>query len=69
MKLIVNGKEKILDINSQYISVEDLLIYFDITDKNIAIAINETIISKEHWKEQIIKDGDQIEIVKAVQGG
>lgn len=69
MKLIINGKEKILELDKKFISIRELLYQLNIEYKNIAIAVNESIIHKEQWDEPIIKEGDQIEIVQAVQGG
>lgn len=35
----------------------------------IAIAVNNTIISRTQWDEYIINDNDEILIIKATQGG
>ncbi len=37
--------------------------------RGIAIAVNDTVVSKSRWNEHELKDGDTVEIVKAVQGG
>lgn len=69
MKLLVNGKEKFLNVYQKHISIEELLTFLNIKSENIAIAVNENIVSKEEWTKPVIKEGDQIEIVQAVQGG
>lgn len=35
----------------------------------IAIALNQTVVSRSLWSSTIISAGDRIEIVTAVQGG
>ncbi len=35
----------------------------------IAVALNQTVIQKENWKEIYLKDGDEILIITATQGG
>lgn len=37
--------------------------------KGIAVAINQTIITKSAWPVHLLKDGDQITLIKATQGG
>lgn len=37
--------------------------------KGIAVAINQTIISKEGWTDHLLQQGDQVMIIKATQGG
>jgi sulfur carrier protein len=35
----------------------------------VAVAINDQIILRSQWTSRTLKDGDEIEIVHAVQGG
>ncbi len=37
--------------------------------KGIAVAVNETIIPKQEWKNYPIKDNDHILVITAAQGG
>lgn len=41
----------------------------DIRPVNIAIALDNTVIPKARWEETPVKDGSNIIIIKAVQGG
>ena len=52
-------------------SLTDCLIQqnIDITKKGIAIAINHTVIPRAIWTDQILNDGDSIEVVRPFQGG
>ncbi len=37
--------------------------------RGIAIAVNDVVVPKSRWSEHELREGDHIEIVKAVQGG
>ena len=41
----------------------------DITKKGVAIAINNTVIPRAIWIDQILNDGDSVEVVRPFQGG
>ncbi|NRF41861.1 sulfur carrier protein ThiS [Pedobacter foliorum] len=50
-------------------SVEQMLSVINVQAKGIAVAINQTIISKSAWAEHELKHGDQVILIKATQGG
>jgi thiamine biosynthesis protein ThiS len=66
IKIRLNGKEKSVKNN---ITVMDLLNDLDINPQRIAIEINGEILSKSKYSEEIIKEGDIMEIVQFVGGG
>ncbi|WP_285058030.1 sulfur carrier protein ThiS [Pedobacter ginsengisoli] len=37
--------------------------------KGIAVAVNQTIITKSSWSHHLLKEGDQVMLIKATQGG
>lgn len=39
------------------------------TPKGIAVAINQIIVPKAKWPAYPLKDGDQVMLIKATQGG
>ncbi|MDQ3190395.1 MAG: sulfur carrier protein ThiS [Bacteroidota bacterium] len=39
------------------------------TPKGIAVAVNNTVISRNSWEEYLINDTDKITIITATQGG
>ena len=41
----------------------------NISDENIVVEINRTIISKMYWDDTKIEENDKIEIITAVGGG
>lgn len=68
MQIRVNGKPIELE-NS--LSLAQFLEKYGITlsTGRVAIAFNECIASRKEWNSLIVKEGDRIEIIHAVQGG
>jgi sulfur carrier protein len=67
MKLKVNGKNYDLDGVQ---TIAQVLEHFEIRQPNgIAVALNLSVVKKSEFEKQEIKDGDEIEIIRAVQGG
>ena len=62
-------------VNENPIEVEEnatlsqLLQKVNASVEGIAIAINDEIIAKNAWKSQVIKNNDNVLIIKATQGG
>ncbi|MEH3113727.1 sulfur carrier protein ThiS [Pedobacter terrae] len=51
-------------------SIEQMLTDVMSTETNgLAIAVNQTIISKSVWNTYVLNPGDQIILIKATQGG
>jgi sulfur carrier protein len=67
MRLFIGQEEKQLDVRA----VSDLLhaLALPKDGKGIAIAVNDVVVSQSRWQEHELRDGDHIEIVRAVQGG
>ena len=51
------------------INIQDILRMNNISDENIVVEINRTIISKMYWDDTRIEENDKIEIITAVGGG
>ena len=66
IKIIVNGDSKEVASDSNIFSFLQSL---KISTKHIAIEINESLIFRSNWEETTLKEGDKIEIVKAIGGG
>ncbi|MCZ2355451.1 MAG: sulfur carrier protein ThiS [Bacteroidia bacterium] len=69
MDLIVNGKPQNIDDQIKHIS--ELLDYLGILNESggIAVAINQSVISKTDWESITLKAGDSVDIITARQGG
>lgn len=48
---------------------EMLAIVLSQEPKGIAVAVNQSIISKSQWHAHLLQDGDQVMLIKATQGG
>ena len=46
-----------------------LLTQQDISPLNIAIALDNKVVPKAQWETTLVRDGSQLLIIKAVQGG
>ena len=68
MKIRVNGEEKEVRLN---INVYDLLVALELepVQAGIAVAVNREIIPKTEWQETKLLEGNEVEIIRAVQGG
>ena len=54
---------------SESTSVERLVEQLKISTNGIAIAINNNVVKKSDWNSTIIKNQDNILIIKSTQGG
>ena len=50
-------------------SLRDLLTQLDISDKGIAVAVNNEIISKNEWSSRALAEGENVLMIRATQGG
>ena len=68
MKININGEEKSV---LQAINVYNLLIMIELdpNQSGIAVAIDREVIPKSQWKTIVLKEGSDVEIIRAVQGG
>lgn len=66
MQVTVNGDLVQLDDNASLI---DLLSQLQLADAKIAVELNHAIVSRSQYRDQALKDNDQLEIVHAIGGG
>jgi sulfur carrier protein len=68
MKIKLNGEEKIFE---KELSLNELVraVLNSEEPKGVAVALNFSIVPKQKWSKTIIKENDEIEVVRAVQGG
>ena len=73
----LNLKQKIMHIFINDVATEcpenstilQVLTQQDISPLNIAIALDNTVVPKAQWETTLVRDGSQLLIIKAVQGG
>ena len=66
MNIKVNNEQQEISENT---SVAQLVEQLKISTNGIAIAINNTVVKKSEWNSTIIKNNDDILIIKSTQGG
>lgn len=68
MQILLNGK--IVSTKSEKLSILDFLHEQSILHtEGTAVAVNEKVIPKQNWGNQLLIENDRITIIKAVQGG
>jgi sulfur carrier protein len=66
MRLTVNGKETIVD---QALTIYCFLEQKGIIPASVVVEYNREIPEREKWKDILLKDGDELEIIKFMGGG
>jgi sulfur carrier protein len=64
--IVLNGSDKRVDNN---ISVSQLLEELGLTEKRLAVEINQQIIPRSNFTDYILNEKDNVEIVQAIGGG
>ncbi len=65
MKLIINGKEKIIECNN----VSELIGKLGLDKDAVALELNKNIVHRQDFESTMLKINDKVEIVKVVGGG
>ena len=66
MKLVINGEEKEF---SEGITLSEVLSKLSLEGKVMAAAVNMNIVKQDKWSEQVLVDGDKLELLDFVGGG
>lgn len=67
LKVRLNGEERQLASPLHLAQIPELIT--SSPRDGIAVAVNGEVVSRSLWQEKEVQDGDDIEIVRAVQGG
>ncbi len=68
MELQVNGEPT--EVAGEELTVERLLEALDIEQRQgVAVAVNERVVARSHWNDETVAEGDDVEIIRAAQGG
>ena len=65
MRVTVNGKTHILPDQT---TAEDLTRHLHMQGR-IALEINHKVVPKSRWTDHALRDGDAVEVVRAIGGG
>jgi sulfur carrier protein len=66
LEVIINGEPRQIQASC---SVQQLLETMSISNKRLAVEVNEEIVPKSQHADYHFKDGDRVEIVHAIGGG
>jgi sulfur carrier protein len=66
MRLYINGDEKSFEDS---LSLAQLVEQLRMKGDRVAVELNREIVSRAHWADTILNDGDHLEIVHFVGGG
>ena len=69
LRLRVNGQERELVSPATGATVLDLLASLDQHPKTVAVEVNRELLPRTRFGETVLHSGDQVEIVRFVQGG
>lgn len=64
--ITLNGKPHELDADR---TIPDLLASLNVKAAQVAVAVNGEVVPRRDWPRTTVRDGDTIEIVRAVGGG
>ena len=66
MDIELNGEYKQI---SDQATVQDLLADLGLTQKRLAVEVNQTIVPRSQFEQYILSSNDKVEIVHAIGGG
>ncbi len=66
MTVFVNGESQQIE---NELSIEQLLEQLDLSQKRLAVEINQDIVPRSEYPSHILNEADKIEIVQAIGGG
>ncbi len=64
--ITLNGNNTQFDSN---ISIKQLLEHLDLSEKRLAVEVNQEIIARSNFENFILNELDKVEIVQAIGGG
>ena len=69
MKIKVNGKEKNIELKNEKALLSKTLELLGYKPNTIVVEVNDLIINSKKWDNEMLKEGDRLEIVSIVGGG
>ena len=69
MKIRVNGIEKNIELENEKALLSSTLELLGYRPNTIVVEVNDLIINSKKWKNELLKEGDKLEIVSIVGGG
>ena len=69
MKIRVNGEEKKIELENEKALLSSTLEFLGYKGNTVVVELNDLIINSKKWENEVIKEGDRLEIVSIVGGG
>ena len=69
MKISVNGQEKKIELENDKALLSSTVKLLGYKPNTIVVELNDLIINSKKWGNEILKEGDKLEIVSIVGGG
>jgi thiamine biosynthesis protein ThiS len=66
MRITLNGEPREVE---GPVTVDALLEALDVNPRQVAVALNGEVVTRSRWQQVTVRDGDAVEIVRAVGGG
>jgi sulfur carrier protein len=66
IKISLNGSSHLIP---EDINITELFSFLELTDKFVAVELNDEIVFRNNWEEVKLNSDDKVEIVKAIGGG
>lgn len=66
MNITLNGKARELPAEAE---VATLLSALGVRPEQVAVAVNGEVVRRSDWTTTVVRDGDAVEVVRAVGGG
>ncbi len=66
MHLTVNGRPRELD---QPMPLDELLSALALPERGVAVALNGEVVPRDEWRAHVISPGDDVEVIRIIQGG
>ncbi|MCX7876048.1 MAG: sulfur carrier protein ThiS [Melioribacteraceae bacterium] len=69
MKINLNNRDEILDLELKQITIQQLLDYKKFSFPRLIVRVNDKLVKKENYELTFIKDGDKVDIIHMISGG
>lgn len=66
MEIKVNGRETVLET---VMTVRDFILSKDLDPNLVAVMYNSEILPREQWETTVLKENDELEVLRFVGGG
>jgi len=69
MNIILNHNQEKIEVNSDTITITQLLKIKNYTFRMLVVKINDIVVKKDDYSTATIKDGDNVQVIHLISGG